>query len=35
MENIFNNINLSFNNSSKKANEYSLFSFPKNAPKTK
>ena len=35
MENIFNNINLSFSNSSKKPNEYSLFSFPKDAPKTK
>ena len=35
MENIFNNINLSFTNSSNKANEYSLFSIPKDVPKTK
>ena len=35
MENIFNNINLSFTNNSKKSNEYSLFSIPNDIPKTK
>jgi hypothetical protein len=35
MENIFNNINLSFSNSPKKDNEHPLFPIPKDAPKTK
>ena len=35
MENIFNNINFSFTNSSKKSNEYLLFSIRKDALKTK
>ena len=35
MENIFNNINLSFTNNSKNANEYSSFPIPKDVPKTK
>ena len=35
MENIFNNINLSFTNNSKNTSEYSSFPIPKDVPKTK